>query len=202
MITFNLNNTMSYPIAALEKISPSLAKLKGTMQEDFQTFIEPAQKSGRVNAKDVSILISDAMQPIQYLFWSSVMLTGTNYLMVKYTPIFRSVFKVTTVASAVFTFEFFMLYFHTYKEYLYFDARSKEKDSEMEWEDFLFRVEDFSRNILASTFFISGKRFLVEDINGGILNLMKQAQEKKAPLNAQEVAQYLPGLGKWFRVEG
>lgn len=202
MITFNLNNTMSYPIAALEKVSPSLGKLKEKIQEDFQAFIEPAQKSDKVNAKDVSILISDAMQPIQYLFWSNVMLTGTNYLMVKYTPIFRSVFKVTTAVSAVFTFEFFMLYFHTYKEYLYFDARSKDKDPDMDWEDFLFRVEDFSRNILASTFFISGKRFLEKDIDGGILNLMKQAKDKRGPLSSEEVGKYLPGLGKWFRIEG
>ena len=201
MITFIFNNAASYAILALEKVSPSLGDFKETIKIDFERMITPVRESDQVSTKEISTLIFHAIQPIQYLFWSTMMLTCGSYLAAKYTPIFRSIFKVTTLVSAIFTFEFFMFYVQIYKEYFYFEARSKERIKEIPWDDFLVRVEDFSRNILASTFFVSGKRFLADDINGGLLNLMKQGKDKRSPLDMEEVVQYLPGLTKWFRIE-
>jgi hypothetical protein len=199
-MVFDLNTVTSYAIRGMEYITPSLRDFKDRIQEDMAPVMQSFTKSDTANARDISTLVLHAMQPIKYLFWSSFMVTCGCYLAEKYTPIFSSVFKVSKWVSAVFTFDMFITYVHTYKEYFYFDARGQELEPNVKWVDFLHRVDDYSRSILSSTFVLSSSRFLSKDVNGGLVALLMQGKEAGGAISTQLVIQNLPGIASWFRV--
>jgi len=199
-MVFDLNTATSYAIRGMEYITPSLRDFNDHIQEDICPVMGSFNESNKANAKDISTLVLHAMQPIKYLFWSSLMVTCGCYLAEKYTPIFSSVFKVSKWISGVFTFDMFVTYAHTYKEFFYFDARAQEHDPNVGWEDFLKRVDDYSRSILSSTFVLSSSRFLSKDVNGGLVSLFKKGKESGGVISVADVTEFLPGMANWFRV--
>ena len=199
-MVFDFNTATSYAIRGMEYITPSLRDFNARIQGDITPVMGSFNESQKASARDISTLVLHAMQPIKYLFWSSLMVTCGCYLAEKYTPIFSSVFKVSKWISVVFTFDMFVTYAHTYKEYFYFDARAHEHDPNVQWQDFLNRVDDYSRSILSSTFVLSSSRFLSKDVNGGLVSLFNKGKESEGVISVADVTEFLPGMANWFRV--
>ena len=100
-----------------------------------------------------------------------------------------------------FTFDLFVTFALTYKEYYYFEWRGKEHNPNVAWDDYISHVDDYSRGVLSSTFLLSSSRFLSEDVNGGLVAIMKTAKAADGVISIQEVNKYLPALSTWFNLK-
>ena len=201
MVSFDLNTPISYLIRGFEYVSPQIRDLAKTVQDDATPVLKAFNDTGSADARAVSNLVLHVMQPIKYLFWSSAMVTCANYLVAKNTPIFSSIAKVTTFISGFFTFDFFVIFALTYKEYYYFEWRGKEQSPNVTWDDFIMHVDDYSRGILSSTFILSSSRFLSEDVNGGLVAIMDAAKKANGEITIQQVNKLLPALSTWFNLK-
>lgn len=202
MAGFTLNSVTSYAIRGMEMITPSLREFQTDIKKDVTVVMDQFKASDEANAKDIANLAMHAMQPVKYLFWSSLMVTWGLHLAEKYTPIFGSVFKVIRYVFTFFTFDLFMSYAHTYKEFYYFDVRAKEgEEVKISWKVFIAHVDDYSRSILSSTFLLSSSRFLSSDVNGGLVKIFEFGKEPENQFTAEKIREILPGLGTWFRLQ-
>jgi len=201
MVSLDLNTPISYLIRGFEYVSPQIRDLAKTVQDDATPVLKAFNETGSADARAISNLVLHVMQPIKYLFWSSALATCANYLVAKNTPIFSSIFKVTTFISAFFTFDLFVTFALTYKEYYYFEWRGKEHNPNVAWDDYIKHVDDYSRGILSSTFLLSSSRFLSEDVNGGLVKIMETAKAADGVISIQEVNKYLPAISTWFNLK-
>ena len=181
-----------------------IGKSSINLLEGFQC--ESETVTGRVNPARVRDVVKQAMDPIKSFYRAGIVVTGVLFFAsrtVSILPVVPSLLLLLSVVTGAITWDIHSTLREMNHSYSYFNVLAKSSGREIEFDEFVKAINEYSHRILSNTWIISGFNPIEDSLTDWRPHLTEQIRNKSEEPKASpwEIgAKYFPFLPLICRV--